>query len=145
MAEDRQLLIPAAQRESSIRTRIETFSGLTWVYWGYVWLRENLPSEQGLKLQIPQAADLNVGLRENLPSEQGLKHTVTRNCVLTLFLRENLPSEQGLKRRVRHRIQPRFGPQRESSIRTRIETTTYSGASGASSQDSERIFHQNKD
>ena len=92
--------VPRSQRESSIRTRIETSRVRTGAEFAVSRLRENLPSEQGLEHLSPRRTGTGRnGLRENLPSEQGLKpEAVKIDKRMRSRLRENLPSEQGLQR-----------------------------------------------
>ena len=84
-------------RPSSTTTRIKTLPCFTQVL-EFVGLRDHLPLQQGLRLNITFLWYVLRRLRDHLPLQQGLRHLFMfpMDCLFQT-LRDHLPLQQGLR------------------------------------------------
>ena len=86
-------------------------------------IREEHPSQQGLRLQDSNHQILQSTIREEHPSQQGLRHAPPDfDSLIVIIIREEHPSQQGLRREPLARVGEYMVDQRRTSITTRIKT-----------------------
>ena len=87
---------PIHSRARSIKTRIETYPVVLFVYINSI--REQDPLKQGLKPQLPGQGSIRTWqIREQDPLKQGLKQFCDIPLKFIDFIREQDPLKQGLK------------------------------------------------